>query len=249
MATQTEDPIYLILRNLVSTIMNRANAGTLRGSTGYISEFARLVNTNASDKKDIKQANKRLAEAAQKTALARYDERRAASDTPGQYREGQGRISGGRLRAAIAAGDFVYSDANGFAVGNVTSLNKEAAHWARINWSAGQQATDYGTIRVRFDDTTVASIAANQTKAPLWNIPAGAYFKGRELHISGRGGMAGRQIKKAHEPYHFIERGFDAAAKQFGPEYETMMFNWLQKSGQDAKNFKAGKRLKGVVIK
>lgn len=239
----------VIARNLVSTIMNRAHAGTLRGATGYISEFVRLVNTQVADKKDIKQANERLAKAAGDAALKRYDARRAASDTPGEYRMGEGRVSGGRLRRAIASSDFVFSDEDGFAVGNITKLNKEAIHWARINWSAGPQATDYPTIRVKFDQTTIASIASKPKASPLWNIPKGAYFTGGELHINPDSQKPAYQIKKAHDPYHFIEVGFAEAAKRFGPEYETMMFGWLNKAGQDAKNFKAGKRLKGVVLR
>lgn len=244
MATEEQ----VILRRLITTILNRANAGTLRGMTGYISEFARLVNTQASDPKDMQQANKRLAKMAGDAALNRYDSRRAASDTPGQYRVGKGRISGGRLRRAIASDSFTYSDAEGFGIGNISNLNKEAAHWARINYSAGPQATDYGTIRVKFDDVTVASINSKRTAKPLWNIPQGAYFINNELRLTS-GGMSARPIKAAHEPYHFIERGFAEAARQVGPEYTTMMFGWLNKAGQDAKNFtKGGIRVKGAVL-
>lgn len=239
--------------NVFSTVLNRTQAGTLRGVTGYISEFARLVNTKAADKRDVKQANERLAKTAQKASLARYDERRAQSSV-GQYRMGANRVSGGRLRAAIASSDFVSSDVNGFGVGNVAKLNKEAIHWARINYSAGPQAGYVPQIPVRFDERIVATLYSNRKAAPLWSIPPGAYFnEAGEMHISRFAKGRKRKIKAAHEPYHFIEEGFRAAAKQVGPEYETMMFDWLSKSGQDAKNFttKGGVniRLRGVTLK
>lgn len=245
-----QTPEMVITRNLISTILNRTQAGTLRGMTGYISEFARLINTQASDDTDIKQANERLAKAAGVAALQQYDQRRAESDV-GQYRVGKGRVSGGRLRRAIASSDFVYSDANGFAIGDIGKLNKEAIHWARINWSAGPQGAHRPTISIKFDNRAIATLHSERAAAPLWSIPAGAYFNGAgEMHISPRGGMSQRVIKKAHKPYHFIEAGFRAAAKRVGPEYETMMFGWLNKAGEDAKNFtKGGVRVKGVYLK
>lgn len=242
---------HAILRNITSTILNRTQAGTLRGATGYISEFARLVNTKAGSKKDIRQANERLVKAGQAASLKRYDQRRAASDTPGQYRMSAGRISGGRLRRAIASKGFISFDANSIGIGNVAKLNKEAAHWARINWSAGPQQGNSPQIRLRFDDRIVATIAADRRPAPLWNIPQGAYFNSvGEMHINTRGaGMSAGPIKAAHNPYHFIEAGFQEIAVRFGPEYETMMFGWLQKSGQEAKNFAKGVRLKNVTLR
>ena len=73
-----------------------------------------------------------IARKSQQAVLAALDE---ALGPAGRYREGEGRISGGKLRKAIEEASFI-STAHGVRMLNKSRMNNTAKHWYRMNFGA-----------------------------------------------------------------------------------------------------------------
>lgn len=90
-------------------------------------------------------ANAELAKRAQEAVIASYDERVVAHEKLAPYRvggaDGGNRFSGGALRRALAHPDMFVGTYQGIAYMNISVLDQEAKHWARLNYGAGPEAT------------------------------------------------------------------------------------------------------------
>lgn len=216
----------LMAQDLAGRIASMAAQGVAVGVNQWFKRFASAYTQEATNGTDLLHAYERMARAGQRASVDRYLARR--SDAP-EYRVGQGRISGGALRRVLQSPDFATADKTGIKFGNTTRLYKEAKHWARINDSAGPQAS-HPSVSFRFDDRQVYRYQSRRTLRPLWQIPVPNYWKGGEFHI-GRGGVAGfRTIKSAHQPFHFIEAGVQAMADLFPSEMAEVMTEWERKA-------------------
>lgn len=128
---------------------------------------------------DFRDVHQRIAENAQNATLAAYDGRdrkgpRAyRTDDTGNNR----RYAGGALRRALAAPDFYRATQNGIAFGNVSVLNKEARHWARIAFGAGAIGTGaHSSFAVRWSNLVVASLGLDVPARPAFTIPRGYFY-------------------------------------------------------------------------
>lgn len=120
-------------RDLARTIVSQAQRGVAKGMNDYFRRFGKAYAEAAGS--GISDMYQRLGEVGQRASVDRY--LAARSDRP-EYRVGQGRISGGALRRAIESPDYFRASSEGLAFARTDVLNREAKHWARINYSANR---------------------------------------------------------------------------------------------------------------
>lgn len=254
---------HLLYRGITEAILDRVKNQGVRGATGFASEFVLLLEEYADveggpGRKDIEDANRRLAAKAQAAALKAYQAKRSQSRTPSGYRKGTGKNDRltGRLEKVIAAGDFTDSDARGISVGNLNKLNRQARHWARLNYGTEGAATKTNRIEFRFDNVQFAKFETRSKPRPKFKIPGpgkngstlgffnadGAFYLGKPRGGTGKAvqWLRTAYIRNPVEPYYFIEAGLREAAKGFNGEYTQIVRGWLSKSGRRAANFTPG---------
>jgi hypothetical protein len=246
----------VISRKVYEAVLDRAVKQGLRGTHGYVSEFALLVKEKASDKRDVLDANKRLAEEGRKAAVEQFRSRR--SNVP-SYRKGD-RLTG-RLLKIIDSPSFVRATKSGIEIGDFQRLNAQAAHWARINYgTVGHETPKPDKVVFLLDDAQIAYFKPAAKPRPQFKVPGrgvgyinpkGQLFLRRpdaEYDRAEQAFVRGALNKKPVEPFYFVEAAVKGVAVEFGAEYTQLIFKWLQDSGREAANFNPITNARGAKV-
>lgn len=144
------DPAMKMNRALAKNIVHTHARGTI-GATGKVVQLAEAIKIE--DPRRLESTN----EAIVKEMLART--RNSVSQISARakhYGAERGRLTGG-LGRAVKDDGFAYATAHGIHFADVSILNREAKHWARLNFGAGKagQGSPNGVFRLRFDERII----------------------------------------------------------------------------------------------
>lgn len=127
------------------------------------------------------------------------------------------------------------------------ALNKEAEHWRRLNFGAGQAAGPQpAPIPLRVFGETIDTLQLPYGPSAPFVLPKGFFVGasgGLEIPQSGRGGGAFYPNRKS--PYtsrvtkgirgrHFLEAGLEVMGVQLGVRYADLLNEWVQRGGRKA---------------
>lgn len=173
-------------------------------------------------------ANTKIAQEMQAAVLAAYD---SSVDQSHPYRVGD-RYSGGALRRALANPDMFVATYSGINFINASILDREAAHWARLNFGAapGIGADDSpfapraapGPVRLELFGQPLGAIVPFGSQRGSFGIPPGVWV--------GSAGASGRAIQWGSRPAGFYPtrsapkratKGI-GARQFFAPAYEVL---------------------------
>lgn len=126
--------------------------------------------------------HREIGAAAQKSVLRSYAQ--TVGRTPGgRYpyrklaRQPNKRYAGGALKKALGARNFYEASPEGLRFINITSLNRTARHWARLNAGAGPIGKgSRRRFQVRWSNLVVASLGLDQQARPGFFLPRGYWF-------------------------------------------------------------------------
>lgn len=208
--------------------------------------------------RSLDSAHKNIAAEAQIAVLKSYDER---VDQSHPYRIGD-RYSGGALRRALANPEMFVGSYQGIRYMNVAILNREAAHWARLNWGAGPKAASgypiASAVALSVFGQTLGALVPSDHPQAGFGIPPGIWV-GSEV--------SGRAVKWGSRPAGFYptasgpmkqtegiaaRRFFDAAtgsiAKTLPIEYENLLHAWVDQATRRFNGLGARAAVRGLSI-
>jgi len=211
--------------------------------TGMLTAIRRDVGT----RKDMAKVNADLAYGMRTAVLKDYQLRVVRRKQYPSYRIGQNRFSGGALLRALGKPAMFRSDAFGVSFGDRDLLDREAAHWHRLNFGAGPRALSLHrgrAVRVKFG-RQLGTIRINDEPSPGFAMPFGIWEKGRSGRPAGfyplrrelvmpTEGIAGRRF-------------LDAGARSFGRDFPTAYENLLETYVARAVNEGRGPLTRGNV--
>lgn len=141
----------------------------------------------AADFRDVHQA---VGELAQGAVIQAYESR--AGVGPSGYRRNAGgsgkRYAGGALRRALSSPAFFTATSHGLSFGNISVLNKEAKHWARIAYGAAPAGSGaHSRFDVRWGSLVAASLGIEASPRPAFTIPRGFFVApgGSRAQVAG----------------------------------------------------------------
>jgi hypothetical protein len=225
-----------------------------RGAVGINQQVvAFLRGMDVSNPADRAAANADLAQAMREATIGAYEETvEAARKVPTYDRPGR---RAGYLGRVVRRPDLVRSDADGIRFLNPAAMDKEAAHWRRLNFGAGDAAgTPPGPVPLRLFGETVAHVQLPFGVSPAFSLPKGFFVKGGKASIPNanfRGvGSEGTFAPSRRSPYrpaitagirgrHFLEAGLDALSTQLPIRYTDLLNEWIQRGGKEARAIRA----------
>lgn len=245
-------------------LMRRSFATGIQAATSEVETNARAfynaLNEYKSGKggsRSLASANRRIADSMQEAVLESYDER--VTNAPGRlpsYRIGENRYSGGALRRALAHPEMFSASYQGITFMNKAILDKEAAHWARLNWGAGSRASEGFSshpVRLQVFGQTLGVLSPPNHPQPGFAIPRGVWVGGeRKWGNRPRGfyptskteffptrGIAARR---------FFDAAYDALALNMPTEYENLLHEWVDQASRTFKGVGARAIVRGLPI-
>lgn len=262
-------PAYSAAVGIQTTeLLRRANTLALAKGTEVASTagkaFFNALNEYRSGKggsRSIASANQRIMSQARDAVLASYDERVTSREHFAPYRVGENRNSGGALRRALEDPAMFVGTYNGLTFMNVAVLDREASHWARLNWGAGERAGDGYTatpVRLQVFGESLGALTPPTHPQPSFSIPRGLWV-GSEWQRSLTSGHGGTHVVRwgnrapgfypTSKEVFFPTRGiaarrfFDAAyasiAETMPIEYENLLHEWIDQAQRTAKGLAA----------
>ncbi len=200
------------------------------------------------DRSTMARIHNEIGQAAKRSTVASYRYRVSSFKRTPSYRIGD-RLSGGVLQRALNSDNIYEASAEGIHFPNVTWLNSEAKHWARLNFGAGEAAGSaiYGNAKRKFsvtwDDVVIAQLGFTETKRPAFGIPPGFFVQGEAGRRGGRARSAGGAFYPTRQgpmrptrgitPTNFLDAGLARIARELPLAYEDL-FNewWVQAQGK-----------------
>ena len=164
-------------------------AGAVDGMLGYLGE-------NFSDferKHQIQLANAHLnvGRATMRSVVAGFDNRRMRRPVA-RYRAGDNRLSG-KLRRALLSDDHIDRGIRHLRVINTSLLDREAAHWRRLNFGAGSIGGQPGPeqFTITWEGVALGTLGLDPDPRPGFVIPFGYWLgkRGIESPSGERRGM------------------------------------------------------------
>lgn len=237
--------------NITLASVKVVNGGT-RGAMNMARILANGLKQQMQDKSELTKVHQRVANNMRDSVKSSYEQ--TVLSKPGQYRMGQGRISGGRLKAAIMNRNLAVGTAEGIFYVDEHRLDREAKHWRRLNFGAvgtavtGRQAQRF---KFRFDDVTLYTVGFPDEARPAFSMPPGIFEDasgekvGRSVSRAGqdafiwiRGGKnmaAGVRkivdppvpITRGIKPRNFLDAGLRRMVRDLPPAYNRMVKGWL----------------------
>lgn len=175
---------------------------------GYVAELARVMAIGVAPS-EFSRAHERLAKAGQRSILRSYDQtvtRRKGPAGRSNYRADAAgrnrRYAGGLLRKALASPQMIYWDERSLALINVSLLDREAAHWARLNAGAGPAGRgSRRTFQVQFGSLVVGAIGIDMTPSSAFFIPRGYWW------APGEGPYSPNATRRGMDEFYPIKTG------------------------------------------
>ncbi len=232
----------------IERAIRRAVAEGLTGAGGILKAFVAGMDIGA--KGDMAKVNRLVAAETQVAVEAAYASNvEAVRATPAYSRYDR---RSGYLGRVIARRDFVTSDYTGIRLGNRGSLDKEAAHWRRLNFGAGADAgPGVPDVPLRLFGETIGTLSLPYGPSPAFSLPKGFFVgPGGKMRIPnsnfrGGGGSAAfyPNRKSPYEPRvtdgirgrHFLEEGLEEMAYQIEARYADLLNEWVQRGSRKAK--------------
>lgn len=157
----------------------------------------------------------------------------------------------GYLGSVIRRRDLVRADSGGLHFINQDALDKEAAHWARLNFGAGSEAGPQpGAVPIRLFGQETLEARLPYGPSPGFVLPKGFFIHGGRARLPNsdhRGrGSTGNFIPSRKSPYeptltvgirgrHFLEAGLEEMSRQFPIKYADLLNEWIQRGGRKAR--------------
>ena len=201
-------------------------------------------------------AHEGIGAAAQRSVLSSYGQRVTRKQGPSGYRAGatdnhSRRFAGGALRRALGSKDFYRATADGLQFVNIRTLDKEAAHWYRLNFGAG--AAGLGStarFQVRWHGLVVASLGFDaEPSAPfamprgVWVSPTGERVRAGanpagtdEFYPQGerppgiRGAPTSGTMTRGIEARNFLDAGLRRIADLLPRAYDDIYRDWFNQA-------------------
>lgn len=236
-----------ILAAEIARALSRAVGDSFSGIGQQLRAF--VEGMNAGNPQDMARANEDVAVGMRTAVRNAYqseveDERK----TPSYNRPGR---RSGHLGRVIRRADFVTADATGIFLGNENTLNKEAAHWRRLNFGAGEQAGSQPPPQpLRLFGEAVGTVGLPYGASPAFSLPKGFFLDHGIINTpqsSMRGrGSTGPFLPSRRSPYrpavtegirgrHFIEPALEVLARELPLRYADLFNEWVQAGGDAAR--------------
>lgn len=237
------DPARRALTLSVADMLAEAMADVTERTARQLSAMAKVLAAGVAPER-VQHANEKVGVEAQKSVLRSYNQvvtaRRKQPSLPA-YRL-QSRFAGGALRRALDGPEFFLATAQGLAFGNVKELNREARHWARLNYGAGSVGKgSRRQFQVKWSDLVVGVISLDKPARPAFKAPTGYFVHGAsgesQRFDEGRRGMD--QFRPRGSAMHptrgivarnFLDAGLKTIADEFPNRYQDL-YRELFKAG------------------
>lgn len=135
-------------------------------------------------------AHQQVGEAAIRSISAAYRNRRFRRGA-GRYREGDNRLSGKLGKALSNSKAMVSADASSVSIINTSFLDREAAHWRRLNFGAGAGGAEGITAPARYaitwEGVAAGTLGLEAQPSPAFFIPRGYWMEGGRMVSPGEG--------------------------------------------------------------
>lgn len=138
---------------------------------------------NGYDDRTLTQTNREIGAAAQRSVVAAYIRRRPQRDLPA-YRAGatdhhRRRYANGALLRALQSPNFWSSSAAGIQFINTSLMNKEAAHWARLNFGTqgGAAVKPPARFEVTWGQLAIGALQLVPNVRPAFRLPPGIWIR------------------------------------------------------------------------
>lgn len=253
-------PAFSVAVGIQTTdLLRRANAlaiakGSEVASTSGKAFFAALNEYRAGKggSRSIASANQRIMASARTAVLESYDER-VTSREHFIYRVGENRNSGGALRRALEDPAMFVGSYGGLTFMNVAVLDREASHWARLNWGAGERAgSGYSSTPVQLQvfGHSLGVLTPPTHVQPGFNIPKGVWVGGERATggIVKWGNRAPGFYPTSREVFfptagiaarRFFDAAYEAIAQTMPIEYDNLLHEWIDQASRTAKGLAA----------
>ncbi len=188
------------------------------------------------DREEFRAIHQRVGELAQDSVLRSYDQLVTAREGPASrlhYRSGEDRLPN-TLRRALARPNLFEASPDGLRWINVAMLNREAAHWHRINFGARSAGGGSNAeFEVTFNNLVVGFLAYNEPASPGFSLPPGFWMDSEGNRVPfRRAGAADRFFPASQRPAGF--RGPASKARQTaGIEAKNFLDAGLRRIGEE----------------
>lgn len=230
--------VYRFRRDFVGAVIRSVKSGTV-GSTRAVAAFAAALEKSMGDLSEVKTAHETVAAQMREAVQARYQETVEAKKRVPSYRAGQGRLPGA-LGDAISHPSLVEVTGRDIFYVDTQRMNKEAAHWQRLNYGAGPAATTRpATFPLRLDSALLGRLKLGGAPRPNVLLPKGFFleggkkvspsstYRGNSMHpfypvgppvFMETAGIQGRQ---------FLDAGVETLARELPRQYDRLLNKWI----------------------
>jgi hypothetical protein len=159
----------------------------------------------------------------------------------------------GQLFRLVRRNDLVRADEYGISYINAAAMDKEAAHWRRLNFGAGAAAGEQPgpfTIRLFGQAEINVDFGEAQRPSPAFVLPRGFFLQGGQWQRPNAGlrghGSIGAFYPDRMSPYrprvtegirgrHFLEAGLEVLERELPIRYADLLNLWIQAGGRKAR--------------
>ncbi len=122
---------------------------------------------------------RKLGQDAQRSVSSSYGQFVTRQEGPASrthYRQGEGRLANGVMRRALNNAQFFTASPDGLVFGNTAMLDREAKHWHRLAFGAGDRGEgSFEVYDVTLEGLTIAALGFNETESPAFYMPYGLF--------------------------------------------------------------------------
>lgn len=239
-----------IYRALIVEIADGIRNSVADGYVGMNRQLeAFLKGMDIGAKGDMQRVNRQVAAQARQAVVESYERNVEAVRRVPSYQRFNRRS--GYLGRVVRRRDLVSADSQGVYFLPEDSLDKEAAHWRRLNFGAGDEAGGgYYAYPLRLFGQTLGDLSFDMGPSPAFSLPKGFFIQGGKAVVpnsSYRGqGSVGKFIPSRRSPYqpaitegirgrHFLEAGLEAISIGVEVGYADLMNEWIQRGGRKAR--------------
>lgn len=218
------------INDIMHQLVAAAEKSTQNFIQGYVQVTSSAVQRNREGR--IKTIHREAAEDALVSVRDAFM-RRPRPHSP-QYRVGESRISGGRLLSAITSPEMYRVGRDGLDFINPNFLDREAAHWYRMNFGVGANAAGTKPGRAAkitiFGVTSATDLALTSfgpSRSPM-TMPPG-YFEG----AGPRSPFYPKPFRRSNIPTlgitgsRFLDAGVNRLARTIPQQYEKLFTEWF----------------------
>lgn len=243
----TSSGAYKAISIDVANSFRRAVEQGLVGVNRQLEAFVRGMDVGA--KGDMTRVHRAIAsdvrESVQGAYLAKVDAVRRVEPYPRYQRRS------GYLERVLSRQDFARGDDLGVHFVNEDVLDKEAAHWRRLNFGAGEAAGGQpAPYPIRVFGETVALASFGYGPSPGFVLPRGFFVHGGRAEIPNSayrgGGSVAPFYPNRRSPVppsptvgirgrHFLEAGLETVAEQIPIRYADLLNEWILRGGRKAR--------------